>query len=189
MQASELEGGFSNPSHDSARAFRALMNAMARPGQTYEVEGAKPPAPLSAAAGVVLLTLCDGDTGIHLAGDLDCAPVRNWVSFHIGAPLVGAEVADFAVGTWQDLMPIDQFAIGTSEYPDRSTTLIVEGEAGPVTAQLSGPGIKDTADIALPELTAFQHNHVLFPLGRDFYFTNGQQITGLPRSSEVAPCM
>jgi alpha-D-ribose 1-methylphosphonate 5-triphosphate synthase subunit PhnH len=185
MAVSELEGGFKHPSHDSARAFRVIMNAIARPGTEYSLYGAEPPAPLSIAAGTLLLTLCDGDTGIFLAGAYDCAPVRRWIGFHIGAPIVAREAADFAVGTWQDLGDLDSFAIGTPEYPDRSTTLIVEDAPTSVKATLRGPGIKDTASLELPELSVFQSNRALFPLGRDFYFTRGTQITGLPRSSEV----
>lgn len=188
MQASALEGGFRHPSHDSARAFRALMNAMARPGTQHEVTQALPPAPLSVAAGVALLTLCDGDTGIYLTPEFDTSDVRTWISFHIGAPIVAPAQADFAVGRWDDLMPIDRFAIGDAEYPDRSTTIIVEG-VGQVPATLKGPGIKDQHLTKLPEIAAFQANRALFPLGRDFFFTQGTTLSALPRSTEVSPCM
>jgi alpha-D-ribose 1-methylphosphonate 5-triphosphate synthase subunit PhnH len=188
MSATALEGGFANPSHDSARAFRALMNAMARPGTTHDVTGAQPPAPMSVAAGVLLLTLCDGDTGIYLSPEFDTIEIRTWISFHIGAPFVTPMQADFAVGRWEDLAPMDRFAIGTPEYPDRSTTLVVEG-AGTEDVTLTGPGIKDTQAFKLPEVAAFQANRVLFPLGRDFYFTQGATLAALPRSTEIAPCM
>ena len=188
MSATALEGGFANPSHDSARAFRALMNAMARPGTQYEVSGALPPTPLSVAAGVLLLTLCDGDTGIYLAGDYNTPDLRKWISFHIGAPIVAPMQADFAVGSWDDLAPVDRFAIGTPEYPDRSTTLVIES-ARSADVVLQGPGIKDQQSFALPEVPAFQNNHALFPLGRDFYFTEGTRLAALPRSTEVSPCM
>lgn len=188
MDATALEGGFANPSHASARAFRALMNAMARPGATYEVEGALPPAPLSVAAGVLLLTLCDGDTGIYLAPEFDTEEIRTWISFHIGAPFVAPMKADFAVGRWDELAPVERFALGDAEYPDRSTTLVVEGDANE-DVTLKGPGIKDTQAFKLPEITAFQDNNALFPLGRDFYFTQGAQLAALPRSTEITPCM
>lgn len=187
MHANALEGGFSNPSHDSARAFRALMNAIARPGTTYEVGGALPPAPLSVAAGVLLLTLCDGDTGIYLTPEFDTVDIRTWISFHIGAPIVAPMKADFAVGRWGDLAPIDRFAIGDAEYPDRSTTLVVEDSAA-VDVILKGPGIKTQQAFQLPEIAAFQQNAALFPLGRDFYFTKGAELAALPRSTEVSPC-
>ena len=77
------------------------MNAIARPGRIERLDGATPPAPMSVAAGVMVLTLCDPDTGLHLAGDHDTADIRAWVQFHTGAPIVPAEEADFAVGRWE----------------------------------------------------------------------------------------
>ncbi|MDE3239589.1 MAG: phosphonate C-P lyase system protein PhnH, partial [Paracoccaceae bacterium] len=62
MEALSLQGGFTDPAHESARAFRAILNALARPGRIEAVTGAQPPAPLSVAAGVVLLTLADPTT-------------------------------------------------------------------------------------------------------------------------------
>ena len=190
MQTAMLEGGFSNPPHQSARAFRGIMNVMARPGTIETIAGATPPAPLSSAAGTVLLTLCDGDTTIYLAGAADCDDVRAWINFHIGARMTGPELADFAVGAWDDLMPLSRFPIGTSEYPDRSTTLIVDRpDLAQKGAVLTGPGIKETAELDLPDVAAFQANHGLFPLGLDFIFTSGDRVAALPRSTEVAACM
>ena len=100
-----LEGGFSDPAPQAATAFRAIMSAMARPGRIETITGATPPAPLSPAAGAVLLTLCDADTPVHLAGDADCAAVRDWIRFHLGAPLTSPEEAMFAVGRW-DALPL-----------------------------------------------------------------------------------
>ncbi len=126
MTTDALSGGFQAAPVQSARAFREILEAMARPGTIGRVTGARPPQPLSVAAGAVLLTLCDGTTPLHLAGRADCPAVRDWVAFHIGAPLVTAEEAAFAVGTWGDLQPVGRFRIGQPDYPDRSATLIVE---------------------------------------------------------------
>jgi alpha-D-ribose 1-methylphosphonate 5-triphosphate synthase subunit PhnH len=95
----------------------------------------------------------------------------------------------FAVGTWAALAPLSAFPVGTSEYPDRSTTLIVEQNELTAGALLTGPGIKDTAGLNLPETAAFQTNRAMFPLGLDFVFTCGNQLAALPRSTIVnAPC-
>lgn len=187
MQAQTLSGGFQTPPVDSAHAFRAVMEAMARPGQIQDIAGAQPPAPLSVAAGSTLLTLCDTDTPIYLAGDADTDDVRAWLAFHTGAPLVGPSHAMFAIGSWEALMQSPTYPIGTSEYPDRSTTLIVEcTELTTSGATLSGPGIQSQATLSLPERDAFQRNHALFPLGLDFIFACGNQIAALPRSTEVS---
>lgn len=187
MQSTALEGGFSDTPVQSARAFRAAMNAMARPGVIEPIKGARPPAPLSPAAGTLLLTLADGDTPVHLAPGHDTPEVRDWLTFHTGAPLVDAgEEAMFALGSWAALQPVSRFAVGTPDYPDRSVTLIVECDAlAQSGAVLRGPGIRESAQFSLPELAAFQNNAARFPLGWDCYFTHADQLAALPRSTKV----
>jgi alpha-D-ribose 1-methylphosphonate 5-triphosphate synthase subunit PhnH len=186
MIADALAGGFADAPIQSARAFRALLEAMARPGTIQCVTGATPPAPLSLAAGMALLVLTDPTTRLHLAGRADCPAVRDWVAFHIGAPLAAAHDADFALGRWEDLMPVSRFRIGQPDYPDRSATLIVECDRlvnhGPA---LTGPGIETATWLNLPETAAFRANRALFPLGFDTLFTAGDRIAGLPRSTRV----
>ncbi len=186
MDTQALEGGYANAPVDAAQAFRAIMRVMARPGTIEDITGTAPPAPLSVAAGAVLLTLCDPETPVHLAGGHDTASIRDWITFHTGAPLVAPDKAAFAVGTWGDL-PLPAFPLGTSEYPDRSTTLIIERDAlSQQGATLQGPGIKDAARLSLPETEAFQANRRHFPLGLDFIFTSGSRIAALPRSTRVS---
>lgn len=186
MTPEALSGGFAEAPVQSARAFRALLEAMARPGSIHRVEGARPPEPLSVAAGVVLLTLCDATTPLHLAGGADCPAVRDWVAFHLGAPVVPAGDAAFAVGRWEDLQPVDRFRIGLPDYPDRSATLVVEMERlanhGPA---LTGPGIESATWLNLPETAAFRANRLRFPLGFDVIFAAGDTIAGLPRTTRV----
>lgn len=186
MQADVLKGGFRDAPVDSSRAFRAAMQAMARPGTIQQIGGTTPPAPLSAAAGTLLLTLCDPETAVHLAGPYDCRAVRDWITFHCGAPLTGPETCAFAVGAWPDLQPLDRFPVGSAQYPDRSVTLIVELPALSATgAQLTGPGIRDEAHLSLPETRAFQQNGARFPLGWDAFFCAGDRIAAVPRSTKV----
>ena len=92
-----------------------------------------------------------------------------------------------AIGDWAALAPLSAYPIGTSAYPDRSATLIVERPALSVEgARLTGPGIKDAASLSLPETQAFQANHAQFPLGLDFIFTSADRLAALPRSTEVS---
>lgn len=186
MNAHALEGGFTEAPVQSARAFREILEAMARPGSIRRLQGARPPQPLSVAAGVALLVLTDPTTKLHLAGPSDCPAVRAWVAFHIGAPLVPAGEADFALGTWEALQPVTRFRIGQPDYPDRSATLIVECmqlvNHGPC---LTGPGIETATWLNLPETAAFRANRALFPLGFDTLLTAGDRIAGLPRSTRV----
>lgn len=188
MDNAALQGGFSNPPIESAHAFRVIMNVMARPGTIGTLNTGKAPEPLSAAAATLLLTLCDADTGVYLAGDADCEPLRDWLRFHTGAPIVEPSQATFAVGTW-DALPLADFPVGIPTYPDRSTTVIIDhADLTAHNATGTGPGIKETATLSLPDIDPFRQNRALFPLGLDFYLTSGTQVSALPRSTEVTPC-
>lgn len=186
MKSDALEGGFSDAPVEAARAFRAAMTVMARPGKIEQLDTARAPAPVSDAAATLLLTLADHETGIHLAGAHDTSQVRAWLAFHTGAPVVGPEAAQFALGTWDSLLPLSQFSIGTAEYPDRSTTLIVEMEmlenAG---ATLNGPGIRERTALNLPDVEKMRGNNACFPLGLDFFLTSGVRVAALPRSTKI----
>jgi len=189
MLAQALEGGFRDAPIDAAQAFRGVMTAMARPGVICQLAGAKPPAPLSLAAGVVVLTLCDPETPVFLGPGCDVGAVRDWITFHTGAPFVAQPKAAFAIGSWAELsagLSAGNFALGTAEYPDRSATLIVETDVLKAAGQtLAGPGIKTTAQLSLPEAKAFVDNARHFPLGIDFFFTCGDRLAGLPRTTRV----
>ncbi|MCO8146082.1 phosphonate C-P lyase system protein PhnH [Rhodovulum tesquicola] len=186
MTPHALTGGFADTPLQAARGFRAILTALSRPGTIVALTGATPPAPLSPAAGVAALVLLDATTPLHLAGAHDSPALRDWIAFHTGAPLVGAEAAMFAIGTWDALHPLDRFAIGTPDYPDRAATLIVETDRlEPSGARLTGPGIKGAAHLSLPETAPFRTNHARFPLGFDTFLTCGDRLAGLPRSTCV----
>ena len=183
MDASSLSGGFVDHSVQSATAFRALLQAMARPGLIFAVKGAEPPPPLSIAAGVAVLTLCDADTMIYLAPSVDNDDIRAWIAFHTGAPFASPRVADFAIGKWDELIEIKDFPLGDDEYPDRSATLIcalpalITGKT-----RLTGPGIKEAHWLDLPDGGDEMRRVDLYPCGRDLILTAGDQLSALPRS-------
>lgn len=186
MQAQMLEGGFAEAPRDAAMAFRAAMRAMAMPGTIETLTGAAGPAPLSPAASALLLTLCDPDTPVHLAGGHDTQGARDWITFHTGAAFVAAGQAMFALGTWAALAPHNSYAIGAAEYPDRAATLIVEMPAlEALGACLSGPGIESEAYLNLPDIPFSQANARRYPLGVDMFLTHGNRIAALPRSTQV----
>ncbi|MFW8633667.1 phosphonate C-P lyase system protein PhnH [Cribrihabitans pelagius] len=180
-------GGFADPPMEAAFAFRAAMTAMARPGEVQEIGAAlKAPAGVSQAAAALLLTLTGPETGVFLASGADSAELRAWLAFHTGAPVAEAGEAEFALGSWQALLPLQQYRAGTPEYPDRSATLIVEAAGfAPPNAVLRGPGIKDSTRMALPGITELQGNACGYPLGLDFFFTCGAELAALPRSTQI----
>ncbi len=76
-----LGGGFSDPVFQSQAAFRAIMDAMARPGSVQPLDDANlvPPASLSRGVALVTLTVCDHDTPVWLGPALADAPgVAAW---------------------------------------------------------------------------------------------------------------
>lgn len=181
-----LTGGFADAPRDAAHAFRAAMGAMARPGTIHDIAGALPPAPLSVAAGTLLLTLCDPDTPVYLAPGHDTPDLRRWITFHTGAPFVAAEECSFAIGLWDALLPLSAYKVGTPEYPDGAATLIIEmPELLAQGARLQGPGIRTQAWLNLPDPASFAANAKLFPLGFDAFFAAGAQVAALPRSTQV----
>ena len=177
-----MEPAFANPPADCAVAFRAIMEAMARPGTVRDV-AAPAPEGLSPAAAAVLLVLADPTTPVWTERG------RDWLVFHTGAPLAQASAeATFAVGTWDDLTPLEGWPVGTPDYPDRSATLIVEvpALAGSGT-RLTGPGIEAEARLPLPDPEALARNAARYPLGVDLILACGDRIAALPRSTRIHP--
>ncbi len=175
-----MRAAFANPSAESARAFRSIMTAMARPGTVHALD-APAPEGLSPAAAAVLLVLADGTTPVWTRTGTD------WLVFHTGAPIAADRGgAVFAVGTWDALMPLSDWSVGTPDYPDRSATLIVEVETldGPGT-RLTGPGIETEITLPLPDAALLAANAALYPLGLDLILTCRDRIAALPRSTRI----
>jgi len=179
-----------NPTFESQAAFRAVMEAMARPGEIKTLRGANAPAPLAAATAVLAQSLAGHETPIWLDAPLDVPPVKDWIRFHTGAPIVAEKrAAAFAIVADPVGMPdFALFAAGSEEYPDRSTTMIMQvarfrGEG----IHICGPGIKGRRTFAAeplpPEFKAsLSDNHALFPRGVDLVLVAGNEIVALPRS-------
>lgn len=196
IDVARLAPGFRDPVHDAQATFRIVLDAMAHPGRIVELPFALPapaPAPLGDAAAAVALALCDIETPLWLdAGLTGCA---NYLRFHCGSPLSAMpNAAHFAlVSDGRALPALDAFALGSDEYPDRSTTLIIEVatlQAGHGLT-LSGPGIAGTARLAVTGLgerfwVERQMLAELFPRGLDAIFTCGARLAAVPRTTVVA---
>ncbi|MFD1944808.1 phosphonate C-P lyase system protein PhnH [Paradevosia shaoguanensis] len=190
-----LDGGFADLVKDSQSVFRTVMDALSRPGlkQPIHVDAA-PPAPLSPEVAAIALTLADHDSPVWLDETLAASEaVVAWLKFHTGAPIVSdPREADFALVTgWATLPKLDAFGIGTDEYPDRSTTVVlaVEGFDG-ADRTITGPGIKDTGTLTIAGITGdfiaqWALNRELFPCGVDVVFAGAGQVVGLPRTTRI----
>ena len=191
-----LAPGFADPVHDAQAAFRAVMDALARPGRIRPLgPGLTPPAPLTPELAAVALALTDADTPVWLDAALADAPdVAAYLRFHTGAPLTDdpARAAFALVREPARCLPLTSFAPGTPAYPDTSTTLVLALDAISAGAwlHLKGPGIAGRARVALTPLPSgfvgqLAANRADFPLGVDLILTAPGQVAGLPRSTVV----
>jgi alpha-D-ribose 1-methylphosphonate 5-triphosphate synthase subunit PhnH len=196
MIGTTLEGGFAEPVFGAQTTFRALMDALANPGQIQPLS-----APLHAPAGLapelaaIALTMCDHDTSVWLDPALiESEAVVAWLRFHTATPLTtDPSRPQFALVSGPTaLPPLAQFDLGTDEYPDRSTTiaLSVPSLTGGAEVVLRGPGINDhwhVAPMGLPDdfLAQWADNRALFPRGVDLLLVAGGQVLGLPRTTRI----
>jgi alpha-D-ribose 1-methylphosphonate 5-triphosphate synthase subunit PhnH len=96
------------------------------------------------------------------------------------------------IGDPRALPTLDRFGFGSNEYPDRSTTLILQVESltqGPP-LELRGPGIDGTAVLqaAIQPADLFQRleiNRTLFPRGIDVVLVADDAIVAIPRTTRL----
>jgi len=186
---------FSDPVFQSQAAFRALLAALSEPGTLQQVASEiAPPEGLATATATALLTLADYETPVWLPQTLRNGPAGAWLRFHCGAALVdNPSEAAFAVIDCAAGEPrLSAFNLGTDQFPDRSTTVIVQvtGLEGGPGITLAGPGILGSRDIAPQGLRSgftdeMRENGALYPLGVDVLLAHGEGLIGLPRSTQV----
>lgn len=191
-----LAPAFAEPVLEAQSAFRAVMQAMSRPGLVQQLDhDLSPPAPLSAGAAAVALTLFDYETPVWLDGPLSKADdVSHWLRFHTSAPITrDPQQAAFAlIADAANAPEFNSFALGTPDYPDRSTTLIlqIDDMSGGFPLALTGPGIDGEQTLSarpLPENFAnrMSENRALFPRGVDLLLVTGEAVVAIPRSTHV----
>ncbi|MGK7861584.1 phosphonate C-P lyase system protein PhnH [Falsiroseomonas sp. E2-1-a4] len=179
--------GFADPVLDAQASFRAVLQAMSRPGQVQRVPNLPElPPGLSPAAAAVLLTLVDAETRLCLHAGPEA---EAWARFHCGAPLVAAGAAQFVLDPAAGLLALDP---GNEEEPERGTTLILdvttleEGRGW----RLRGPGIRDEHRLKVtgaPEnfVADWAANRARTPCGVDVILCAGNAIAALPRSVAI----
>ena len=190
-----LEGGFTDPVIESQAVFRALMDAMAHPARAYRIgHHAAPSVPIAATAAAVACAVVDADTPVWLDGALAIDAVRTWLGFHTGARFANSpgEAAFALIADGAGMPALQRFAQGTEEYPDRSSTVILQLSAldGGDALAFEGPGIRTRATIAPVGLpaefpTQWRANRARFPRGVDLILAAGAAIACLPRSARL----
>lgn len=209
----EIGAGFSNESIGSQQVFRAVLEALSRPGLPVALtHDAEAPTQGHASSAALLLALLDPDCQLWLSPSLLASTAPTWLRFHTGCVVVDdPSVANFLWFHQDDaLIDFSQFSLGTESYPDHSATVVVDMAEQPETASrrpallLAGPGIKDQIKLALDGLrdesfetllNGIKANRLSFPRGVDVLLTKPTQITGLARTTfllteqGVKPCM
>jgi alpha-D-ribose 1-methylphosphonate 5-triphosphate synthase subunit PhnH len=192
----ELPPGFADKVLSAQSTFRSVMDAMARPGSVQRiVASAGTPEPMMRGTAAIALTLFDHDTPLWLdarmAASLDAV---KWLKFHTGAPVVqDSSIASFAlIADGAALPPLERFALGSSEYPDRSTTVLLQVESLDAghPFELRGPGIDGTATLraSLEPLDLFERLHLneaLFPRGIDVVLVADDALVAIPRTTRI----
>jgi alpha-D-ribose 1-methylphosphonate 5-triphosphate synthase subunit PhnH len=195
LDLSGLLPGFTDPTRESQTAFRAIMNATARPGCTADLSGAPtPPDGLCRAAGAAALTLIDQDTPLWLHPAFRGGSVETWLRFHCTCPIVEAplEAAFAIIADPGDMPPLAAFNQGDAKYPDQAATLIVQVAAldgGPV-LEMRGPGIAAVAQCApvgLPATFWVARADLVahFQYGFDLMLCAGDQLVSIPRTTRI----
>ena len=192
----ELPAGFADKVLSAQSTFRSVMDAMARPGSVQRiVAAAGAPAAMMSGTAAIALTLFDHDTPVWLDPLMsETSDVTKWLKFHTGAPVVlDSSICGFAlIGDASALPALDRFSLGSNEYPDRSSTLILQVESltQGESLELRGPGIDGTAVLraAIEPADLFERlavNAALFPRGIDVVLVHGDSIVAIPRTTRL----
>jgi alpha-D-ribose 1-methylphosphonate 5-triphosphate synthase subunit PhnH len=192
----ELPPGFADKVLSAQSTFRSVMDAMARPGSVQRIiPMAGTAGPMMRGTAAIALTLFDHDTPIWLDPRIsDSSDVLKWIKFHTGAPVVqDPSIAAFALISDGVLLPtLERFALGTNEYPDRSTTVIIQVESLEAgrSFDLRGPGIDGVATLqaSIRPFDLFDRlrlNETLFPRGIDVVLVADDFVVAIPRTTRV----
>jgi alpha-D-ribose 1-methylphosphonate 5-triphosphate synthase subunit PhnH len=193
----ELPAGFADKVLSAQSTFRSVMSAMARPGSVQRIAAAPgAPAAMMRGTAAIALTLFDHDTPLWLDPLMSAtSEAAKWLKFHTGAPVIAdRSICNFAlIGDASALPALDRFAFGSNEYPDRSTTLIMQVESLMEGSglELRGPGIDGTAVLRaklqpVDLLERLAINAALFPRGIDVVLVADDAVVAIPRTTRLA---
>lgn len=167
------------------RLFRAVMQAMARPGMVGGLGALTEGQP---AARAVLATFMDGS--VSLSDPHGLLEAADWPLLQ--ARQTSPEEADYVLCDGA-LAPDFQPKLGTLPSPDFSATLLLSvarlGE-GATRLRVSGPGVNGRAELTVDGLNpawlmAREDWVCAFPLGVDVILADAERVAALPRTTHV----
>jgi alpha-D-ribose 1-methylphosphonate 5-triphosphate synthase subunit PhnH len=194
--------------HFNSRAFRVLLDCLARPGSIGRLPtplygrslpalpGAATPNPFAVAACLSLIdqetSLAHGVAGTWIADD---HALSHWMRLRSNARMAGPALADYVILHDAASAPLlGALKQGTLTFPERSCTAFLcvpELSSAVATWRLRGPGIAQSATLGLPGLPADVLPAILasrahFPLGIDiFCIDQAGACVGLPRTTTL----
>lgn len=192
----ELPPGFVDKVLSAQCTFRSVMNAMAQPGSVNRiVPVAGTPGTMMRGTAAIALTLFDHDTPLWLDEEMAASfDVVKWLKFYTGAPIIAEpSICSFAlIADGRALPALERFALGSNEYPDRSTTLIIQvaSLASGDTFSLCGPGIDGEVSLqaTIQPADLFERlriNEELFPRGIDVVLVSDDAVVAVPRTARL----
>lgn len=190
---SQLFSGLADPIHATQRCFRQLLLAMSEPATVVDIADVPTWGKLDSGSVATLLTLCDSQTPVSLSSSLLDDAVRRSLAFHVQAPIVDSQAAQFAFVSVDECSP-DNFSLerlnhGDETFPEQSATVVVQVESltGGKALTLSGAGIENRQIVA-PQISEYLLTYYLgqakrYPLGIDTLLVCGSQLMAIPRST------
>ena len=203
IDLSKVVAGFTDVARNSQAVFRQALHALSHPGLIVPLAvDSAIPEQANPGSAVLLLALLDADSRLWLSSSLSESDAANWIVFHSNCTVVqNPAEADFAwVADISELPPLQDFNPGTDEYPDQSTTIMLDVSDLHTQADtrqaltLHGPGIEAQQHLSLACLPTEQLasliaqwdiNHAQFPKGVDIFLADSGHLVGLPRTTHI----
>lgn len=181
------------------RVFRAILEAMSRPGGIVQLPAAVPGQARMVYLFHILETLLDQESSHYLIDGEGSMQLDRTLYEATKSPRVRLEEADFIIAPYGSTKgAITRAKRGRPEYPDLSATVIYLIDSlscdreSIVTCCLQGPGIADR--MALPSMEGFDQRELFqlstvnrdFPLGVDALFVDPDgRLMAIPRSTQI----
>ena len=181
------------PAQEEQATFRALLDAMARPGTVQSLPPRRVEDGEWGGALLVLQALLDHEVTFHVLSEQSLP--HEQLLRRTGARSAALEQADFVLARGGGAVAaIEEAREGGFEEPERSATVIVLADSldgDGVALTLSGPGIESTAlltveNVPVAAFEALRSRTVTFPQGVDVILvdTTGH-VAAVPRSTRI----
>jgi alpha-D-ribose 1-methylphosphonate 5-triphosphate synthase subunit PhnH len=190
---------------DSQATFRALLDALSRPGKICRLPDRayrSPPRGFCPPALSILKTLCDHRVSFSLASGNRTSELSRYLEVNLSTPPEDVEKADYVIfdGTAfdEDFMRMKR---GSSEFPENSATALLcvgrldegalETDTPSCRLRCAGPGVQDTTFLTVTRLDprygeARARTNSVSPLGIDLFLVDpGGRVAGIPRTTSV----